>query len=198
MSEHWLDVGRPGHLGSRRRERVAEWDATYGPGRWRLVWRIGSAVHPWHSALARYEDAYHRRLSEDESLLRQLVTTARDVYDISPEDVAAGLDYSRQRPGPQHLQDIAVRRVLGRLGVGFAGADLVRLRREGAAHPSLPGARLDSGAVAFHRPDLIMRPELTGWWDAGSVEAFYQSNRYLQRASGTTTRDRSRGSHGGD
>jgi hypothetical protein len=40
---------------------------------------------------------------------------------------------------------------------------------------------LSPGRVPFHRPDLIEKPELNGWWEKSSVESFYQSNRLLQK-----------------
>ncbi|MGB2567130.1 hypothetical protein ACPFP2_01565 [Micromonospora citrea] len=183
--EPWPDITRPGHLGSRRQHRLSGWDAEFGPGNWRLVWRVGPATHPWEAALCLYEDAYHRRLSDDPKLLRHLVTTARDVFDRQPSDVRSGLDYRHQTDPAQHLQDVAVRRTLVRLGTWFAGAELVQLRREGINSAGALGGELDSAVVPFHRRDLIVLPELDGWWEKGSVESFYQSNKYLQRRAGT-------------
>jgi hypothetical protein len=177
----WVDVDRPGHLGARRRDRMAAWETEFGSGRWRLVWRVGTLVHPWEAALCLYEDAYHRRLDDDPDLRHRLVRTARDVYDRDPSDVLSGLDYASQRGAGHHLQDVAVRRVLVRLGTWFAGDRLVRLRRGGGGTADEPGGKLDSSVVPFHRPELIVRPELDGWWERGSVESFYQSNRILQR-----------------
>lgn len=176
----WVDVERPGHLGTQRRDRMSAWEAEFGPGRWRLVWRIDAVFHPWEAALCLYEDAYHRRLSDDADLRHRLIRTARDVYDRDPSDVVSRLDYASQRGTGHHLQDVAVRRTLVRLGGWFAGDRLVCLRRGGGAADEL-GGWLDSSVVPFHRPDLIVRPELDGWWERGSVEAFYQSNRILQR-----------------
>ncbi|WP_433385057.1 hypothetical protein [Micromonospora sp. KLBMP9576] len=170
---------------------MARWDERFGPGRWRLAWRVGPAAHPWPAALALYEDAYHRRLADDPALLGNLLATARDVYDVSVADVQSGLDYTHQRSTAHHLQDVAVRRVLVRLGVWFAGAQLVRLRGSSLDAPS-PGACRDSGTVRFHRPDLVVRPVLTGWWDADSVEEFYQSNKYLQTWAGPSGPARTR------
>ena len=160
---------------------MSAWDDEFGPGKWRLVWRVGSASHSWQGALCLYEDAYHTRISDDPSLLQRLVATARDVYDRDPSDVRSGLDYAVQHDVAHHLQDIAVRRTLVRLGTWFTGEELVRLRRGRGGSSGALGDELDSSVLLFHRPDLISRPELGGWWEAGSVEAFYQSNRLLQR-----------------
>ena len=36
------------------------------------------------------------------------------------------------------------------------------------------------GRVPFHMPGVLLDPELEGWWQPGSVESFYQSNKVLQ------------------
>ncbi|MFI6781549.1 HD family hydrolase [Micromonospora sp. NPDC050276] len=179
----WVTVGPPGHLGSRRAARHAEWDARYGSGNWRLRWRVGPALHEQAAAVALYEDAYVAHLTAHPWLLETLVSTARDVWDHEPADTASGLDYTVQRGRSTHLQDIAVRRALVRLGTWFAGSELIRLRRptDGSTGVAADlGTRLDSGLVPFHRPDLCADDELPGWWQPGSVESFYQSNRVLQ------------------
>ncbi|GAB3964793.1 hypothetical protein GCM10029978_026080 [Actinoallomurus acanthiterrae] len=184
----WVTAGRPGHLGSRRAARYAEWDARYGSGNWRLRWRVGPMLHERAAAVALYEDAYVARLTGDPELLKTLVSTARDVWDHEPADTASGLDYTIQRGNSTHLQDIAVRRALVRLGSWFAGSELIRLRRPSDASNGVAarlGSQLDSGLVPFHRPDLIAQDELPGWWQPGSVESFYQSNRVLQHRTGT-------------
>lgn len=176
----WTTAGRPGHLGSRRAEVVRRWDRRYGPDGWRLRWRVGDVLHPQEAALSLYEDAYYHLLAADGAVLaRRVARTARDVYDHAEDDVVSGLDYAVQRAVSAHLQDIAVRRVLVRLGLWFRGERLLRLRKADGADDSL-GALLDSGRVPFHRPDLVARPLLQGWWNPLSVECFYQSNKVLQ------------------
>lgn len=184
----WVTVGPPGHLGSRRAARHADWDARFGSGNWRLRWQVGPALHDQTAAVALYEDAYVTHLTGHPGLVETLVSTARDVWDHEPADTASGLDYTVQHGRSTHLQDIAVRRALVRLGTWFAGAELIRLRRPSdAAHGVAAelGTQLDSGLVPFHRPDLIAGDEVSGWWQPGSVESFYQSNRLLQHRTGT-------------
>ncbi|MAF99327.1 MAG: hypothetical protein CMH61_01825, partial [Nanoarchaeota archaeon] len=72
------------------------------------------------------------------------------------------------------LQDIAVRRVLRRLGRHFEGDHLVQIR----GHKS-EGYVLNPGQVPFHKPELILPSERKRWWKEGSVEAFYQHNKIL-------------------
>lgn len=180
----WVTVGRPGRLGRRRDEMSARWTREYGPGNWRMSWQVGPVCHGLDGALALYEDAYFAVLSRDHLLLDALVRYARDVYDETEQDVASGLDYAVQASSATHLQDIAVRRVLVRLGRWFEGDMLLRVRAPGEGEEGVPHERtrtaLDSGRLPFHRPDLIVRPALSGWWQPDSVECFYQSNKLLQ------------------
>jgi hypothetical protein len=167
---HWETVGRPGHAGKERAERRRAYDELYGPGRWRITWELGDPT-------VLYEDAYFAYLSQRADLLERLLADAREVYDDAESNVDSGLDYSRQETNQTHLQDIAIRRCLVRLGRVFRGQDLIQIRRS-STHPV--GAALSPTNVPFHRPDLIVQPPLAGWWTPGSVEDFYQSNKLLQ------------------
>ncbi|HOU94965.1 MAG TPA: hypothetical protein PLU22_28135, partial [Polyangiaceae bacterium] len=61
------------------------------------------------------------------------------------------------------------------LGRRFQGTELVRIRGRGSA-----GYRLNPGVVPFHAPEAILKPELVGWWQPGSIESFWQSNKVLE------------------
>ncbi|WP_203741906.1 hypothetical protein [Actinoplanes cyaneus] len=182
----WRIMERPGRLGSGRPLRVAEWDDTYGPGSWRLAWLIAGQYHDGNASLSLYEDAYFHLLHGSAETREALVSTACDVFVHDPSDTAAGLDYRHQDAPGHHLEDIAIRRCLVRLGVWFRGDQLVRLG--GVDKDPDPGwlrSQLSPHRLPFHRPDLLVRPELTGWWLPGSVESFYQSNKFLlARAEG--------------
>lgn len=174
----WQTVERPGYFGRHRDDRYAGYDARYGSGNWRLVWRIGQRLGPVAEAVMLYEDAYVAWLQLHPAELDELVAVAAEVYDDAPSNVASGLDYRQQETSRTHLQDIAIRRSLVRLGRQFAGERLIRIRDAHGDHPL--SLRLSPGMISFHRPDLIVRPELAGWWRPSSVEAFYQSNKLLQ------------------
>jgi len=64
------------------------------------------------------------------------------------------------------------------MGLWFKGKELIQIRQEKGTH-SL-SMILSPGRVLFHKPELIKKPEITGWWHPGTVESFYQSNRFLQ------------------
>ena len=107
-----------------------------------------------------------------------MVGEASDVYDDELSNVKSEFDYTKQETPRTHIQDIAIRRSLLRLGVWFEGKELIRIRQEKGTH-SL-SITLSPGRVPFHRPDLIVKPEITGWWYPETVESFYQSNKYLE------------------
>ena len=168
---------RVGYLGKHRDEKFKEWDEQYGAGNWRLVWKVGQNWFDFLGACALYEDAYFCFLTKNLAVLNQLIAEASDVYDDELSNVDSGLEYTRQETARTHVQDIAIRRSLVRMGAWFRGEDLIRIRQERGTHPL--SVTLSPGRVPFHRPDLIVWPELPGWWNPQSIEAFYQSNRYL-------------------
>lgn len=177
MSE-WKSVERTQYLGSKREQRFKEWDDRFSPGNWRLSWRIGETHFDFLGACALYEDGYFNFLLQSQEVLQQLVTDASEVYDDQISNINSGFDYLKQETNRTHLQDIAIRRSLVRMGLWFKGSEPIRIRQELGHHPL--SMTLSPGKVPFHRPDLIVQPELQGWWNPQTVESFYQSNRYLQ------------------
>lgn len=167
---------RPGYLGKRRDVYVAELNQRFGQGHWQFVWQWGTQTLDFVEACLMYEDAYYHFLV-DNHLVLTLCEQASDVYDDSPSNVASGYDYLAQETDRTHVQDIAIRRCLRRLGSDFIGDQLIQIRDSLGEHPL--SMTLSPGQVPFHRPGHIVRPQLTGWWQADSVEAFYQSNRYV-------------------
>jgi hypothetical protein len=174
----WKDAQRPGYFGARRDEIHAGYTERYGSGNWRLVWRIGEYTGNRRAATLLYSDAYAQFLEREAEVLDELVKAACEVYDDAPSTVGSGLDFEAQESPRTHLQDIAIRQSLVRLGRWFEGKELLQIRDSLGIHPL--SMTLSPGRVPFHRRDLICQPELEGWWQAGSVESFYQSNKLLQ------------------
>ena len=171
-------VERPGYFGKHREARHREFDERFGPGNWRIAWQLGERVGPAAEAVMFYEDAYLAYLVAHPEHVATLARDASDVYDDAPSNVASGLDYTVQETASTHLQDVAIRRCMVRLGRRFQGSELIQIRDSRGDHPL--SLLLSPGHVLFNRPDLIIRPELEGWWEPGSVESFYQSNKLLQ------------------
>lgn len=171
----WIPVFRPGALGRNRDAKILAWDQLFGKGRWRLAYRWADRMLSYDDALQLYEDAYLAHLQSQPNLVEWICATASDVYDNAESNVDSGLDYRIQETGATHLQDIAVRRSLMRLGRWFRGRKLLEIRGRQSE-----GGNLYPGAVPFHRPELILQPEIWSWWDPLSVESFWQSNKILE------------------
>lgn len=171
----WRTVGRAGYVGSRRGAAMAQRDAEFGVGGWRIAYAWEGAVIPREAALAIYTEAYVAHFRAHPEVLAWLVATASDVYDIEPRDVESGEDFHVQKAQATHLQDIAIRIAVRRLGERFRGERLVQVRSRRSE-----GARLNPGVVPFHAPEHIVAPPLSGWWGPGTIEDFWQSNKVLQ------------------
>ncbi len=189
----WHNVQRPGYFGRRRDAIHMRYDITYGTGNWRLVWIVrGHAVstptmpnpvfpvltHTFEQACRLfYEESYFQYLKnrpDDVDFICEFV----DCIDNSPLNVQSGLDYAAQEATSTHIQDIAVRNVLSRLGRTFTGKRTELLIIRGS---DSQGFRFNPGNVPFDQPALITQPEIKpSWAQPGSVEAFWQSNKMLQ------------------
>lgn len=174
----WYSKERTGYVGKRRAELQARYDIEYGIDNWQYAWVWGTQLLPLMPALQLYEDAYYDFLLRNQHILNQLVTGARDVYDDAPTNVDSGFDYLNQETNVNHWHDVAIRRAVMRNGVWFSGTELVHIRHNLSNHPL--SMVLSPGQVPFHKPDMIVQPELERWWwDPASIECFYQSNKVL-------------------
>jgi hypothetical protein len=178
MTKNRYIIERPGYLGKTRNAKYVEWDEKFGKGNWELVWLLNGFRYNWLGVCGLYEDAYLVYFESHPDILAQLLTEASDVYDDSLTNVGSGLDYLRQETERTHIQDIAIRRCVDKLGLKFKGDKLIQIRDSLGEHPL--SMTLSPGKVPFHHPEHIEVPRIEGWWDAGSVEDFYQSNKYLE------------------
>jgi nicotinate-nucleotide adenylyltransferase len=178
-ADRWITLSRPSYSGSQKGMRDVRRDEAFGPGRWRTSFEWGDATLRYVDALQLYEDAYLHHLQANPDDLQWLLDTACDVYDNSETNVMSGLDYGVQESGSTHLQDIALRRCVMRLGLSFRGDHLVEVRGRDSE-----GYRFNPGEIPFHRPDRIVQPAPRSWWRPDSVEAFWQANKVLQVKAG--------------
>ena len=180
----WRNVDRPGYFGKRRDATHLRYDMEYGAGNWRIVWVVPgfrdgpSLVLGFEQACkVIYEESYVRYL-QDRLDDVGFICTFTDCIDNSPTNVHSGLDYTAQEASSTHIQDIAVRNALRRLGYWFTGArtELLVIRSQDSS-----GYRFGPGNVPLYRPELIIQPsKCPRWANPGSVEDFWQSNKYLQ------------------
>jgi hypothetical protein len=180
----WRNVERPGYFGKRRDTIIARYNATYGEDGWRLVWIVpGFRGAP--SVILNFEQAC--KVIYEESYVRYLqdrlddvgfICTFTECIDNSPTNVHSGLDYTAQEASSTHIQDIAMRNALRRLGYWFTGVreELLVIRSADSN-----GYRFGPGNVPLYRAELIQQPsKCPQWATPGSVEDFWQSNKFLQ------------------
>lgn len=183
----WTTIDRPGYFGADRDKLATSWDSEYGASNWRIAWILDTRpkkplLIPRAGMLMLYEDAYFEYFRAHPQILEHLISEASDVYDDAPSNIASGLDYTIQETHRTHVQDIAIRRCLIRFGRRFCGSEPIQIRDAIGEHPL--SIALSPGQVPFHQPKWICTPETEGWWNPGSVESYYQSNKVLQVRAG--------------
>jgi len=178
----WKNVARPGYFGKRRDEKVAELNAKYGRGDWRLTWVIDyedqqRSLDFIQACIDFYEKSYLRYLEFKPAEL-DYICSFGECIDNSTTNIESGTDYTAQESWATHIQDIAIRNVLRLLGRKFKGPknSLLIIRSTDSN-----GFRFGPGNVPFYDPSLITQPSMAPRWaNKGSVEDFWQSNKWIQ------------------
>lgn len=178
----WKSVERPGFFGRKKGEKIAELNRKYGEGDWRLVWQIADdEIDPGREFAEAckdyYEESYYRWFMVRPEEL-DFICSFGECIDNAPTNVQSGLDYTKQEAFSTHIQDIAVRNVLARMGRKFEGPPdkILVIRTKDSA-----GFRFGPGNIPFYEPELIAQPsKCPQWANIGSVEDFWQSNKYVQ------------------
>lgn len=167
-------IGRAGKMGRGWSKKRQAYDKAYGRAGWVLVHCVGGVVLDFVSACQLCEEAYLVWLRSHAELVELLTTMASDVYANATSNVRSACDYSVQERKREHVQDIAVRNALRRLGQPFRGEKLVRISGVDAFDE-----RLCWEHISFHRPELIYQPSLMGPWEPESIASFWYSNRMI-------------------
>jgi peptidyl-tRNA hydrolase len=174
LIDEWAILGRPGYSGKKKRQRRTELAEKYGDKNWRLAHLVSDKLLSREEALIHFENSYLHYFQNNPEILDWLISCAQEIFDTNPSNVDSGLDYSIQETDAVHLHDIAIRRVLQKLNKSFQGNTLLQIRGENSE-----GFILSPGQVPFYKPELILKPELKGWWQKKSIESFWQSNKVL-------------------
>lgn len=179
-------IKRPGYFGRRRDEIVADLNKKYG-NTWTLVWTLFTAedlpnvnlVSEYHNACKLYyEQSYYEYLKLRPEVVNRICEYG-ECIDNAITNIQSGLDYTKQEAFSTHIQDIAVRNVLKRLGRKFEGPSdkILIIRGEDTDGWKLG---LNPGLVPFMFTTAIHQPsKAPKWAQKGSVEDFWQSNKYL-------------------
>lgn len=173
----WEMKDRPGYFGKRRDTIIADLNKFYGKDNWKLQWVIFGKVYTFEEACrAFYEGSYYQYFLNNPKELDR-VCSFGECIDNAMTNIQSGLDYTKQESTSTHIQDIAVRNVLSRLGRKFEGdpGNILVIRSKDST-----GFRYGPGNVPFLYPKEIIQPTLVPHWaQAGSVEDFWQSNKYI-------------------
>ncbi len=172
-----------GYLGVRRNEEWAKRDGIYGQGNWRMAWLIDDNLLEYADVCQLYGEAYYEYFKQRPELLDYLVKIASDVYDDTPANVEAGVDYNVRGEVKTHIHDTAIRQCVKRFGKQFEGEKLFQISEHAGQHPL--SLALSPGQVPFHKKEYLSRPSnldeiiKDAWWLPGSVEDFYQRAKRL-------------------
>lgn len=182
----WRKNHRPGYFGRRRDEKVAALNVQFGVGNWELRWIVniehlgaanGERLFTFEEACKEFYEQSYYRYFKDRPADIEYACQFKECYDNEPNNIDSGLDYTIQKSYSTHIQDIALRNVLKRLGKQFLGTNggYMQVRSKDSA-----GARFSPYNVPFLWPDKITQPSLAPEWSPkGTVEDFWQSNKWV-------------------
>lgn len=168
---------RPGYFGRRRDQIVGNLNAKYGSGNWTLAWTGESFPLEFHDAcIYYYEHSYIEWFQQNLAEL-DFVCQYKECIDNAESNIQSGCDYGIQEAFSTHIQDIALRNVLKHFGRKFEGTNgrILVIRSADS-----DGFKYGPGNIPFYAPQLIEKPSLSPKWaNKGSVEDFWQSNKYI-------------------
>lgn len=177
--EVWRKLYRPGYFGRRRDQIVGELNSKYGSGNWDLRWctrAFPEGLTFNEACIFCYEYSYLRWFMEFPDDV-DYVCSFGECIDNSPTNVQSGCDYMKQEAFSTHIQDIAVRNVLKFLGRKFEGDkdNILTIRSADST-----GYRYGPGNIPYFDVTEITQPsKCPKWANPGSVEDFWQSNKYV-------------------
>lgn len=174
MIDDWAILGRLGYAKKKKKLRRKELQEKFGENNWQIAHLVSDQLLSREEALVHFENSYSSFFQKNPEILDWIISYAQEIFDTDPSNINSGLDYSIQETDAAHLHDIAIRRVLKKLDKNFQGENLLQIRGENS-----DGFILTTGQVPFYKPELILKPELKGWWQKKSIESYWQSNKVL-------------------
>lgn len=181
MSDIWVPFERPGYFGRRRDEKIQELNQRFGTDNWRLAHRTNDGSVDFVTACSRYYEQSYFEWFRTRPEEVDFVCSHKEVIDNASSNVTSGRDYTKQEAFSTHIQDIAIRNVIHRLGRDFnrsldwPGPQILVVRSDSNGYKYSPGV------IPFFAPHRITQPSLCPKWaKAGSVEDFWQSNKWIE------------------
>ena len=173
FGEGMIAIARMSHIGRAKDAFIGGMNRLFGEGNWTIGYSFGKTMIERDAALQLYEDSYVKFFQENKDVLQKLIKEASDVYDNYKSEVTSGTDWYKQEGRSIHLQDIAIRRALIRLGEEFQGKRLRKVKSDG----HFP--ELSPGRVPFIAPEKVSSNTKVEkkWIEPKSVEDFWQNNK---------------------
>ena len=169
-------IRRPGFFGRRRDEIVAGLNAEFGKGVWTLIWDGEFGPLEFEQAcIYYYGTSYLKWFMDNPMEVDYICANFSECIDNATTNVRSGLDYTKQEAFSTHIQDIAVRNALHALGRKFegpVGAILIIRSADSEGYKYGPGNIPFTGRI--EQPSKCPR-----WANKGSVEDFWQSNKWV-------------------
>ncbi len=191
----WTTVDRPGYFGKGREEQEKLCNEKYGKDNWRLAWQTPQGtVLTYDGVIQEYIEGYTEYFRQHLDEAKYLTDNYSFAYDkeIITKEEAFDPYALYQKPGKanqfHHVAlNIALEKVLD---MPFTGKEAIKVR---AGKPNTPieewpvGWKWHPGRIPCIHPEEIYNGEFPNqWWEKGSIEDFYQSNKVLQIKSETT------------
>lgn len=166
---------RPGYFGKRRDAIIKDLNTKYAS--WDLRWFVGDQSFDFlHACHSLYGESYLRYfLGHPDEV--DYICEFQECIDNADTNVLSGCDYMKQEASSTHIQDIAVRNALAILGRKFTGEreELLVIRSADSK-----GYKWGPGNIPFIYPQVIEQPsKCPKWANFGSVEDFWQSNKWV-------------------
>lgn len=179
----WRSASRPGYFGKTRDEKIRKLTEEYGAAGWRLVWIVEETpsvplIYNFEEACRTWYEASYVEFLRDNPKEVDFICSYGECYDNAKTNIQSGCDYTIQEALSTHIQDIAIRNALKKLGRKFEGPTekLLEIRSTDSN-----GFKYGPGNVPFLLPRLITQPSKSPRWaKTGSVEDFWQSNKWIQ------------------
>jgi hypothetical protein len=164
-------------LGAKRPEVVEQLNKEHGELNWRFAWQIDEGKFVgFKDAVQLYESSYleHLRMSPEKA--EYLSKNASDVFDTTPNNSVSGDNYYLQATPAAHIQDIAIRRAMAKLGMEFKGNAPIKVRSR--YNKDSVGISLSPKKVDFYKPEIVKAKRKAN--APATVEDFWQYNRVIQ------------------
>ena len=133
-----LDFIQVGDLKDKRDSFIYKLEKTVGKNNWSWLFKIGKNFYSYPIGMQIYEDSFWHFLFKNVDLLKDLVTSYKNLYHVSYDDFESNLDYNKQKHKSDHFDDIAIRRCVARFGLKFNGTQVLDINNSVYSEMKIP------------------------------------------------------------